>query len=573
VFDVSDPYNPDHISICNTGGISHDVDVAGNYAYVGDGGYLRVIDISNPHAIIEVGSCQTSGFAEKVSVADGYVYVTDDEWTGYLSVVDVSDPLEPTEVGATAIGQYGLKDAVALNGYVYLAYGGDLLVFDVNDPTNPTQVASCQVEENAWGVAISGDQVSVVCRFSAMSVIGSTSVSNPLVPTVTGSYFAPGRLYNVAISDGYAYLADVEEGLLVAEINSPNGPVEIGSFETLGEPYDVAVADGFVYLTDSLEGLQVFDVNNPYYPFIITTIDTYSSFVAIAGQHLYVASPSLYIFDISNPYVPIQIGYLGVGFLSDMIVEGNHAYLVDYNAGLRVVDISDPTSPIVVGSLPMQALSVDVSGDYAYLAAEFDGLVIVDISDPADPIQIASYNLQSYRTEEVKVVDGYAYVGYEQSPGFPRTRYMRVINVTNPATPIEVGYYETPGELKDIAAENGFVYVADKFYFHILDCTQALPVDEKMIDLTPVSFSLGAAYPNPFNPLTTLRIDLPHPSNLQSVVYNMLGQPVAMLADGRFLAGQHMLTFDGTALATGQYFIRVQVVGHLDETRKVVLLK
>ncbi|MCB2211830.1 T9SS type A sorting domain-containing protein [bacterium] len=96
--------------------------------------------------------------------------------------------------------------------------------------------------------------------------------------------------------------------------------------------------------------------------------------------------------------------------------------------------------------------------------------------------------------------------------------------------------------------------------------------DETLVQL-PTGYSVETAYPNPFNPTTTLTVNLPETAELTVTVYNITGQRVATLAGGLYKSGQHEFVFDGENLASGMYFLRVDVPGHLGEMRKLTLMK
>ncbi len=100
-----------------------------------------------------------------------------------------------------------------------------------------------------------------------------------------------------------------------------------------------------------------------------------------------------------------------------------------------------------------------------------------------------------------------------------------------------------------------------------------LSVLEGLFSGVPDEFELAALYPNPFNPTTTIIVALAEATELDVTVYNVMGQKVATLANGRHRAGYQTLTFDATNLASGVYFVQVTVPGELHELRKVTLLR
>ena len=75
----------------------------------------------------------------------------------------------------------------------------------------------------------------------------------------------------------------------------------------------------------------------------------------------------------------------------------------------------------------------------------------------------------------------------------------------------------------------------------------------------PAAFHLEQNFPNPFNPSTTIRYSVPDRSYVSLMVYNTLGQRVAVLADQEEEAGYHDVKFDGAGLSSGVYFYRIHV--------------
>jgi hypothetical protein len=95
----------------------------------------------------------------------------------------------------------------------------------------------------------------------------------------------------------------------------------------------------------------------------------------------------------------------------------------------------------------------------------------------------------------------------------------------------------------------------------------------------PKQFTLYPAYPNPFNPMTTIRFDLPVASQVSLTVFNVLGQRVVTLANEALPAGTHQVHFNGAGLGSGVYFYRIEVAPvngrgmHEVAVRKVLLVK
>ncbi|GEM_PF-2333964 len=88
----------------------------------------------------------------------------------------------------------------------------------------------------------------------------------------------------------------------------------------------------------------------------------------------------------------------------------------------------------------------------------------------------------------------------------------------------------------------------------------------------PDEYALGQNYPNPFNPVTEISFLLQAASDVTLDVYNIMGQKVATLADGKFGAGRHTVKWDASISASGLYFYRIKA-GEFVESRKMLLLK
>jgi hypothetical protein len=88
----------------------------------------------------------------------------------------------------------------------------------------------------------------------------------------------------------------------------------------------------------------------------------------------------------------------------------------------------------------------------------------------------------------------------------------------------------------------------------------------------PASTSLAAAYPNPFNPVTTIHYELADVGHVTLDVFDLTGRHVAQLVDQDQPAGKYQVTFDGARVSTGTYFLRMQA-GQYHSVQKLLLLK
>jgi hypothetical protein len=93
----------------------------------------------------------------------------------------------------------------------------------------------------------------------------------------------------------------------------------------------------------------------------------------------------------------------------------------------------------------------------------------------------------------------------------------------------------------------------------------------------PTTFSLHPAYPNPFNPSTTISFDLPKRAGVKLMVFDVLGREVRKLVDQEMAAGTHSVSWDGTndagkSVASGVYFFKM-TAGEFEKSVKGMLVK
>ncbi|MCX6640749.1 MAG: S8 family peptidase [bacterium] len=96
--------------------------------------------------------------------------------------------------------------------------------------------------------------------------------------------------------------------------------------------------------------------------------------------------------------------------------------------------------------------------------------------------------------------------------------------------------------------------------------------DEVVSSTIPQTYSLGDAYPNPFNPVTTIPFNLAQSGKTSLKVFNLKGQEVATVVSGELTAGQYQVTFNASALSSGIYLYKLDAPGY-SEVKKFTLIK
>jgi|GEM_PF-2888022 len=402
IIDITNPAFPTSVGHYNNWNDAYRLNIDGDYAYIayGDGG-MYIVDISDPENPTVEDSWDTYVFVTHVTPYGDYAYVAGNE--DGLWILDISDPSNVSVEGSTVTGDEA-ECAMVMGGTVFLA-GGDAGLECYSSGASPTLVGQYNPDGAVLGVVSFGNYVYMVDGDAGFKILytyeNETFVEN-------ASCDIDGRAVDVDVNDDgdYAYVADFEFGLRVIGIPSVAAPSVVGNLST-DAALGVAVEGDYVYLADGNSGLRVINIVNPVAPLEVGVYNTagYSRDVVVSGNYAYVADShnGVVVVDISTPASPIEVGaYNTIGSAFGVDVAGQYLYVADYNAGLRVFDISDPTEPQYLGyylapdddyhydSDPV-AQRVLVEGDFAYVAYGIAGLRIVDISTPSSPVEAGYY--------------------------------------------------------------------------------------------------------------------------------------------------------------------------------------
>ncbi len=346
---------------------------------------------------------------------------------------------------------------------------------DATTSLEPAQGLAFELVGKLAGQANALDVAGEVAYVGAGPTLIVLGVADPRAIEIIGrSAPLPETIEGVAVSNGYAYVADGLAGLRVLEVSDPHRPREIGVYE-LASPAsaEYVIVDGAVlYLAAGDLGLLLLDVSQPSSPHEIGRIDTPGS-----ASHLWMEEDlafvadwdgGLQVIDLSDPSAPRAVGALELpGPAKRVTVQGNHAYVVEGNPpdvlgnpGVRVIDVSDPSSPVDVAFVFLGSEQVEavVTGDYLVVAGLFGPVTSLDISQPESPRQVRQIRIPG-NTKQGVLADGKWYLA--------QARGIRIVNLSDPAYPGDAGHRTLTGLAGGLAVGEGDA--SDSVYAYIAE--------------------------------------------------------------------------------------------------------
>lgn len=456
---IANPALPFVMGFYDTPGTAVNLTVRSLRAFVADSeSGLQIIDISNPAAMTLVGSFNSTGRAFGVAVSGTLAFLADD--TAGFEVLTVSNPATPALLGSLPLA--GRAFDVAVTGTTALVAGGTagLQVVNFSDPFNPSLVTSIDTPGTAFRIAINGPVLYLADRESGIQLF---DISVPASPSLIGSYASRDDAYDVTVVSNVACVAAFRAGFETVNVANPTAPVRLASYEPPTESEAISVAGSTAVVADGSRGLKILNVAAPTLPQLIGSMPTTDAVhdVLLQGSTAYVAAGAegFKIVNLSNPFAPTVIGTHPSPALG-LAVSGTRAFVtLDSTTvgGMNVLDISDPTSPTLVGFTAQGTagrwVDVEVVGDLAYSAASADGLKIIAVASFATPMILGSYNTTGIGSSVV-VRNSLAYFA-DTSGG------LRILDVSDPFTIVQRGAIHTPGLAQGVALSGAFAYVAD----------------------------------------------------------------------------------------------------------------
>lgn len=471
------------ISTFQPPGAPSGIDVQGSYAYLAEngtsGGHLLVLDMTNESLPVVVGSATLPGNALDVAVHGTTAVVPNsDPPLDGLYLLDISNPTAPSIIGSTIPGRRCMKVVIA-NSIAYVTSyspSHSLEVVDISDPANPVMLTSVPLPSQATGgLVVSGSYVYVTAG-SFVTVDVSVPATAHVVDTES---FLNRSVRDVAVSGNYAYLstrhATENSDLWVYSLANPAQPQPVGRATNLFPggayyPY-VAYAAGVCYYGFDHTNILMIDVRNPVLPHVDGFLPHYGSYLqklTIRGPNLYnlgswppsYQTGAVHITSVSSPspMEPIGTGFDTPGDARSVVVSGTRnalAYVADGASGLQIVDVTNPLSPQLVGSVDTPGFATDIvlSGTTAYVADGGSGLQVIDVAAPQSPQIVGSVDTPGSAVD-LAVVDTLIYIA-DTGGG------LRIANVATPSAPVIIGVEDGLTSAVGVDVSGGIAFMAN----------------------------------------------------------------------------------------------------------------
>lgn len=329
-----------------------------------------------------------------------YAYLASYTGTGVM-IIDISDPTKPKLAGHYNPAVNGrIQDVVVINGIGYFGAEsrGGLHIVDVRNPANPVLLSHLSDDKNGHA-----------------------------------------NVHEIFVADGMLYEADSRtETVKVIDVRDPRAPVFVRDIVTNDRAVHAPIVVNGRLFTSGLRGkTDIYDVRNVLteQPAHLGTIESgtgsHSSWVSNDGKILAVARETsngdIRLFDISNPanaapLATISAQSLGIEAFSphNPYIIGNLLFVSWYQAGLVVIDITNPLQPRLAGSYDTYSGAASgfrgCWGVYPFLGfdrvllSDMDqGLFIVDataaVTGPRT-VSAASYNISAVAPKAIVAAFG-----------------------------------------------------------------------------------------------------------------------------------------------------------------------
>jgi photosystem II stability/assembly factor-like uncharacterized protein len=366
---------------------------------------------------------------------------------------------------------------------------------------------------------------------------------------------ATGRLFAATGSGGIFQSADTGVTWTPANLGLQSAWYSIGA-----APNGTLFCDGYPGVSRST------DNGVSWRPVLTTNADVYSytfyqnlTFAGAYGRGVFRSSNG------GTNWVLLDSGLTNKSILSLAVDSAGILFAGTYDGVFRSIDSGRTWTHLNMGFANLQISSILALSDSTVLAAERQGYGIFRSSNSGNswsPVntgltELRVYSLQSHGLSIIAgTSNGGVFISSDRGSSWTRTNLLPSSNSSVYSLSNHPSGYVLAG------LSNGKIFRS----------TQPLTSVQSDKQVFSKSFSLEQSYPNPFNPVTSIRFSIPRKSDVNLKIYNMLGQEVANLISQELNAGTYTIDWNPQGLPSGVYLYRLRA-GSFSSTRKLIYLR
>ncbi|HRJ98232.1 MAG TPA: choice-of-anchor B family protein [Ignavibacteria bacterium] len=400
-----------------------------------------------------------------------------------------------------------------------------------------------------------------------------------------------GREYAVLGCSNGTSVVNVTDSANIYEVGFIPGPVSAWREVKTYSHYAYVVSEG----TNSR--LQIIDLQ--YLPDSIRLVRTwsysgytYTHAISQSGPYLYLsggnASPNggVQIVDVTDPVNPVRRGFNSERYVHDCRINNDTIWTCNIlNQRVSIINSGDKDNPHEIRNFStLQGFphNCAITDDRKYLFVTHENedpgvLEIYNIEDLEDITYIRSWQptgITTSVTHNVEIYGNYAILAHY-------TAGVRILDITDPVNPVESAWYDTRPQDNSTQFEGCWaVYLLPSGKIIASDISNGLFVI-RATNLTnftniktniPEEFNLYQNFPNPFNPVTSLKFDIPKSGIVKLELYDSKGAFVSEILNEFRTAGSYELNYNASALSSGIYFCTMSFSG-IRRSIKISLIK
>jgi hypothetical protein len=205
--------------------------------------------------------------------------------------------------------------------------------------------------------------------------------------------------------------------------------------------------------------MNILNISDPKKPYIAGFFELPSDLIIwdaiMHGNYVYIGTnDGIKVVDISSPTTPQIIGgYSTSELVTHIGINGNRAYMVDRNSGFYILDISNPAGPKLLSYyVKLKGISkindMVAANNYVYLTDDNDVFYIMDTSDLSNPKEVGSfstyYGFESSFDPHIVAFNNYVFLSeaYKAPIDPVIVSHLTILDVSNPSKPLYVVSYE-----------------------------------------------------------------------------------------------------------------------------------